>query len=306
MDQQEPKHSFNSTILDALTAMRQRGGVTARALPARFDLKGTPVPYRGSNVLLLALAGEGRKSSIWGTINALRSATGRIVRKGQTSAARVVFAGFKDAPVSDTVDPLLDAATVQAEKAAQGDADQDSRVPKGKIRIYRSIPAFNADQLDAVDLSGTLPQNPLPDDSFIVRGLEAALEARAREGDPEERPLSDRLANAVLTLGEVMVRWMHGREATFTADLFESTADLLVVSGVAQQCVDHLALPQGFYAYGVPQVAAATVDRSNAAIPEAPAASVAKPARPRKPEHGSKSRTQKEALDEFLGLDLGW
>ncbi len=302
--------SFQNVIAAALAAIKDLGGVTAQALPARFDGAGQLAPYKGTNVLLLAMAGKDLPSSIWGTANALRDATGCLVAKGQTSMARVIFAGLKDAPAKKE-DPLL-AKEVSKEP-------EDPTLPKGKVRVYRTIASFNASQLGGVDLAQILEAPSRPDAKAVHETVLQVLGERAAHPGPGEKPLDQRLMDGVMACVYTMLDWRYGKRATLSSGWFESAGDLLTIAGVAQSCVDALNLQPGFYAYGVPKLVdpaemaglpedaqpACPVEPAPQAVKDA-ATSTASPklAAPNKKE----IKTAEEALAVFLGkeLDLGW
>ena len=292
------EETFDSTVTAALVTMKGRGGVTACALPVRYNEMGVLQPYKGSNVILLALAGEHRKSSVWGSVNALKQASGLLMREGETAAARVVFAGY-DRPVQAArVNGFLEPLT-----GSESDAHTSGEAAP-RVRIYKSLPTFNADQLAGIEGRMTTlgADCVMPDVQSIRRDLQAALHARTRRASLDEHELPEHLASAVLALGEAMVKWRYGIKAHVVSQWFDDTPDLLAVCGVAQRCVDTLTLPEGFFAFGVPlprQGVRKSRDQAPA-TPRAPATVSGKASVTAKPRKANVPKDQAAALRAFL------
>jgi hypothetical protein len=238
-------NNFQAAISAVLADIRAAGGITSNAIPSRFAGDGTLSPYRGTNIFLLAFAGgKFGLSSVWGTANALRDATGRLVAKGQQSAARIIFAGMGEAPKKR--DPLL-AADPKEEK------DEDGK--KKLIRMYRTFAVFNASQLAGFDSKRKQLALARPSRESTKKKIEEALENRARDLPPGERALDQRLTDAVIDCSQAVVDWFHGIDASVSAGWFDGgVPDLLTIWGVTQHCVDTLELPGTFYAYGIPDL----------------------------------------------------
>lgn len=290
--------SFQSVIAAALVMIAERGGITARALPCRFsgiDLS----EYKGSNVLLLALAGQGLNSSVWGTPNALRESTGNLIAKGQKSLARIIFAGMKNAPEKKE-DTLV---------VHEPEDTSEEAVPKGKIRVYKAIPVFNACQLNGAQFVADRVATDLGmSRSTATNVMAQALDERIRHPGPGEKPLDQRLADGVMALAECMLDWRSGKQATMAAGWFEKSSDLLTIAGVAQSCVNALNLQPGFHAYGVPALfdPAEEIERMSSASARPVEAAAVKTATPQVPDREMSEAAGSSFPAEAEIVDLGW